>query len=427
MSILIRGARVLTLSAGARPRRGAAMSDLGVLPRSDVLVEGDTIAAVAHTLQTVRATDHVIEANGRVLMPGFVDCHTHACYAGDRLDEWDMRRKGASYLDILSAGGGIISTVRAVRAATPEALEARLRSRLVRMLGEGTTTVEVKSGYGLTRDDELKMLRAIRACTAPPRASTEPGPASGLAPASNVAPPARLPTVVPTALLGHFIDPETPDFVERTLVETLPGVHAEFPGIAVDAFCEQSAWSLADCVRLFERAAGLAHPVRVHADQFNSLGMIREAVRLGAASVDHLEASGPEDLAVLAASPVIGVVLPCCGFHLDGRYANGRALVDAGGALAVATNLNPGSAPCSSMPMAIALAVRHCGLSPAEAIVACTVNAATLLGLADRGTIDPGRRADLIMLRHSDERMLAYEFGGDPVEVVIAGGEIVRG
>ncbi|MBY0262703.1 MAG: amidohydrolase family protein, partial [Phycisphaerales bacterium] len=193
-----------------------------------------------------------------------------------------------------------------------------------------------------------------------------------------------------------------------------------------DADCEKGAWSLADTTRLLKAAADRGHPVRVHADQFNALGMLEAAIDLGARSVDHLEASTPEGLVALARSDTFGVMLPACGFHLDGRYAKGRAFLDAGGKLALATNLNPGSAPCFSMPMVIALAVRHLGLSVAEAIGATTANAASLLGLTDRGHLAPGARADVIMLAHEDERALGAEIGGNPVELVIVNGQIIE-
>lgn len=405
MSLLIRDARVVTPVTGSRPWRGGALGQLTVLDRADVEVRGGRIESVTESGRRERtAPERVIDAAGRVVLPAFIDAHTHLCWAGDRLDEWDMKRRGASYLDILRSGGGIMSTVRAVRAASQEELAAGLLTRLDRVLREGTTTVEVKSGYGLTTADELKMLRAIRDAGA-----SWPG------------------TVVMTALLGHALDPDSSDFVNLTIDETLRAVHAEFPGIAIDAYCEKGAWSVEDCVRLFERARSLGHPIRVHADQFNSLGMVSEAIRLGARSVDHLEASTGDDLRRLGASQAFGVALPCCGFHVDGRYAQGRSLVDAGGALVIATNCNPGSAPCASMPMAIALAVRHCGLTTAEAICATTANAGALLGLEDRGTIEPGMRADLVLLRHTDERMLAYEFGGNPVDMVICAGAVVEG
>ncbi len=386
-------------------RRGtAAMNDLGVVECADVVVEGGIVRSIG-TSSVTGGT--VIDAAGRVLMPGFVDCHTHALWAGDRLDEWEMKRKGAAYLDILKAGGGIMSTVRAVRKATEAELVASLCTRLGWMLREGTTTVEVKSGYGLSTADELKMLRAIAEA-----ARGWPG------------------TVVMTALIGHALDPYADAFVERTIEETLPAVHAEFPGIAIDAFCEKGAWSLEECIRLFERAMELGHPVRVHADQFNALGMTEWASSHGVLSVDHLEATTPETLKELAASGTFGVMLPCAGFHTDGRYGNGREFVGSGGALAVATNVNPGSAPCASVPMAVALSVRMLGLTPSEAISAVTANAGALVGrqvpeIGSRGTIEVGQRADLVLLRHRDERMLAYEFGGNPVEVVVCGGEII--
>lgn len=401
MALHIRNARILTLAGTGRVRRGKTLGDLGVVPSGEVLVEGDTIAAVGPRLDDVPAGAEVIDAGGRVLMPGFVDCHTHACWAGERLDEWERRIGGASYLEILNSGGGIHSTVRAVREATQKQLAANLRDRLGLMLRDGTTTVEVKSGYGLTTEAELKMLRAIR------RASGEwPG------------------TVVPTALLGHAFEGDADSYVRMVIKEMLPEVSREFPGITIDTFCEKGAWPLDGCVRLFEKAQK-HHPVRVHADQFNSLGMVPEAIRLHARSVDHLEASKRDDFIALARSETFGVILPATGFNTDGRYADAGYFVDQGGAVALATNCNPGSAPTHSMPFAIALAVRFCGLSPAEAIAAATINAASLLGFKDRGTIEPGQRADLIVLRHRDERMLAYEIGGNPVDAVICGGAVL--
>jgi len=403
MTLLIRNARVVSLAAGDIPRRGPALAELSVLAAADVLIEGTTIAAVGPAVGG-SATHEVIDAAGRVLLPAFVDCHTHACWAGDRVEEWELKRRGVSYLDLLARGGGILSTVRAVRAATEDELAALTRARLEAMLREGTTTVEIKSGYGLSTAAELKMLRAIRRA-----AAGWPG------------------TVVPTALLGHAIEGDAAKFVAHTIEETLPAISREFPGIAIDAFCEQGAWPVEGCVQLFRRARELGHPIRVHADQFNSLGMIPRALELGARSIDHLEATTDADLAALAAAPsTCGVVLPATGFHTDGRYARAREFVDRGGAIAVATNCNPGSAPTHSMPFAIALAARGCGLTAAEAISAATVNAAALLGFADRGRIAPGLRADLVLLRHRDERMLAYEIGGNPVDLVICGGRVIR-
>jgi len=205
----------------------------------------------------------------------------------------------------------------------------------------------------------------------------------------------------------------------------LPAVSAEFPGVTVDAYCERGAWSLADCLRLFDAALEAGHPVRVHADQFNDLGMIPEAIRRGVRSVDHVEASTPEHLPELAASGVFGVVLPVSGLHLDGRFADGRGFVDAGGALVLATNLNPGSGPAYDLATAVALGVRKCGLTPAEAIAACTANAAALLGFGDLGRIEPGCSADLVLLRYRDETALAHDLGGRHVDAVVCAGEMV--
>ncbi len=400
---LITNARLVT-PRGPGPHRGAAMRDLDIRDRADVLIENGVITAVESSIVPPRGAI-VIDARGRVLMPAFVDAHTHACWAGDRTDEWARKLAGATYLELLKAGGGIMSTVRSVREASQEQLAASLRARLALMLREGTTTVEVKSGYGLSTADELKTLRAIRDAAHD-----------------------FLGTVVSTALIAHAIDADHPSrdaFIETTITETLDAVHAEFPSVAIDAYCEDGAWSFDECVRLFERARSLGHPFRVHADQFNALGMTPWAVEHGAVSVDHLEATTDEDLTILARSETLGVMLPCSGFHTDGRYADGRAFIDAGGALVIATNCNPGSAPTNSMPMAIALAARFNGLAPAEAITACTANAAALLGRDDRGYIAPGARADLVLLRHTDERSLAFEFGGNPVDVVVCGGAII--
>lgn len=410
MSVLIRNARAVTLADGPIPRRGADLGRLTVRPAADVLMQGGVIVSVESGGEmTIPPRARVVEADGRVLLPGFVDCHTHACWAGDRLDEWEMRLRGAAYLDILKAGGGIMRTVDAVRTAQADQLAADLRARLGLMLRAGTTTVEVKSGYGLTTDAELKMLGAVRAVAGAFRG-----------------------TVMPTALLGHAVDPAIRRFTHHVIEHTLPAVHAQFPQIAVDAFCEDGAWSKDDCARLLDAAMASGHPVRVHADQFHALGMTEWMIDRRRASalpmsVDHLEATPGDALRALASSPLFGVMLPVTGFHTDGRYADGRGFVDAGGALAIASNCNPGSSPAFSMPLVIALAVRNLRLSPAEAIAACTVNAAALLNLHDRGVIARGKRADLVLLRHTDERMLACELGDNPVDAVFCAGSLVAG
>ncbi|MEM8756277.1 MAG: imidazolonepropionase [Planctomycetota bacterium] len=341
----------------------------------------------------------VLDAAGRALLPGFVDCHTHACWAGDRLDEWQQKLAGATYLELLEAGGGIMATVRAVRAATRGQLAEGLLDRLNLMLRHGTTTAEVKSGYGLTTADELKMLEAIALAS-----ERWPG------------------TMVPTACIGHAKDPDEPDPVGRTIDETLPAVTAAFPGIAIDAYCERGAWSLEESLRLFDAALEAGHPVRVHADQFTDLGMIPEAIHRSFVSVDHLEATQPEHLKQLAGSNTFGVMLPACTVHLECEPGDGRSFVDAGGSLAIATNYNPGSAPCPSMQLAVALGVRRLGITPDEALTAAALTPAAVLGLDDRGSIRVGQRADLILLNAPDHREVAFSFGANLVDRVWVAG-----
>jgi len=404
--MLIHNARILTLAGEPGPRRSRALRDLNVIDQGWVSIEDGRIAEVesgAPDPRRLRGATDAIDAQGRVLMPAFVDCHTHACWAGDRFDEFEMRLAGVSYLDILKRGGGIMATVRAVRQADEATLTRLLLERLERMMLLGTATVEVKSGYGLSPDDEIKMLRAIRA-------------AAGRSPLR----------IVPTFLGAHAIDRDNPDFVEETITKTLPAVAQEFPKIACDAYCETAAWPLEDCRRLFEEAQALGCPIRVHTDQFNSLGMTRLAVEMGAVSVDHLEAITPRDLEFLARSETIGVMVPCTGFNLDGRYAPARALIDAGGAVAIASNYNPGSAPTPSIPFTIALACRALCMTPAEAIAAAIWNAACVLRLEDEvGSIEIGKRADLQILDMRDERGLAYEFATPGPAMVMIGGKVV--
>ena len=240
MPLLIRNARLLTLAGSAAPRRGKALGDLGLIPSGEVLITDGKITAVGPTVEAPVGTE-AIDAGGRVVMPGFVDCHTHACWAGDRLDEWTMKLNGVPYLEIMKKGGGIHATVNAVREATQKQLAASLRDRLTLMLRDGTTTVEVKSGYGLTTESELKMLRAIRRA-----ASDWPG------------------TVVATALLGHAVEGDDDTYTRMVVKEMLAEISREFPDVAVDAFCETGAWSVEACVKLFEKA-GKHHPIRVHA------------------------------------------------------------------------------------------------------------------------------------------------------------------
>lgn len=406
---LIINARLVTMRSATgdplTPRRGASMRDLGIIERGYLLVREGRIIEVAagDAPRALHAHAQVIDARGRVVLPGFVDCHTHACWAGDRLDEWEQKLAGVPYLDILAAGGGILSTVRSVRATSTQALALALEERALQMAAYGTTTIEVKSGYGLDCATELRMLEAIAQA-----ASRSPV------------------RMVPTFLGAHAIDPECEGFVEQTINQTLATVLAAYPGIAVDGYCEKGSWSVDECVRYFTRATQLGSAVRVHTDQFNSLGMIQAALALGAVSVDHLEAASDADLTAVAKSSTIAVGLPATSFCLGTATIRAREFIDRGGALALATNANPGSAPVRGMPIVISFAVREMKLTPAEALTTVTSNAACVVGLAGEcGSIEKGKSADVVLWPCTDERALGYELSGAlPIQVWSRGVEI---
>lgn len=381
------------------------MNDLGAIESGWVSIQDGRILGVGSgSPPEDMIADVVLDLDNRLVLPAWVDCHTHACWAGSRLSEWESQLAGASYQDILAKGGGILSTVRAVRAQDQVDLTNDLHARVGRMQAFGSGTIEVKTGYGLTTEHELRMLRAIHAVSLDSDA-----------------------LIVGTFLGAHAIDPHQQDFIDLIIEDTLPAVVEEFPGITCDAFLEEGAWSLADTTRLFTRASELGCPLRLHTDQFNSLGGVPMAVEMSARSVDHLEAISSQDINSLADSDTVGVILPASGFHLDGRYAPGRSLIDAGVPLAIATNSNPGSAPTPSIPMAIAIACRHCGLLPAEAITASTWNASCVLGLdSEVGSIEAGKRADLQVIDERNERAIAWEFGAVPPPIVLLRGQPVQ-
>jgi imidazolonepropionase len=399
----IRNARLLTLQ-GSSPRRGTAMRDLGVIERGFVTCANGRVERVGSG-EPEGSWDRVIDARGCVCMPALVDAHAHLCWGGDRWAEWEQIRAGVPYPQILAGGGGILSTVRATRAATREALAEGVAMRLAAMARLGVGATDAKSGYGLEPETEARMLRAI-------------GDAAAGSPM----------LVRRTFLGGHAIPPEDPSWPDRLAREVVPAFAREFPDVAVDAFCERSALGVEACRAILRaaRAAGLAG--RLHTDQFNSMGGAEMAIAEGARTVDHLEAATPETVRAVGASSAIAVILPCSGYALDGRHAPGRALVDAGAAVAIGSNSNPGSAPTVDLRFAMHLAVRHAGLGCAEAIVAATVNAAHAIDAADEvGMLAPGMRANLIVLEDRDERSLVHAFGGPPPSVVMLGGRVLQG
>jgi imidazolonepropionase len=398
--LLVRDLEQLVTPAGNRaPLRGDALGRIEVLENAFVLCEGGRVTATGRMRELAPLEGEVEEfdGSGRCAVPGLVDCHTHACFAGDRVEEFALRAGGAGYEELHAAGGGILSTVRATRAAGEAELRAAVRRHHEWMVRAGTTTFESKSGYGLDRETELASLRAIVA---------EEG--------------------VPTWLGAHAVPPEFEDadsYLDFALAEVLP--EAARLAEAADVFLEQGAFDATQARRYLEacRDAGLA--LRLHGDQFTEQGAVPLAVELAARSVDHLEATGQEGVRVLAASDVVAVLLPVSALFLGRPMPPARALVDAGAAVALATDFNPGSSFCESLPIVCSLACTQLHLSPEEALVACTVNAAHVLGRADRiGRAAPGYDADLILLEVPDWRHLAYHLGGDVVATVIRHGEV---
>jgi imidazolonepropionase len=368
-----------------------------VIEQAFVLCEDGAVTATGpmRDLPALRGDVQEVDGRGLCAIPGMVDCHTHACFAGDRVEEFALRAGGATYEELHGRGGGIMATVRATRAAGEDGLRRAVERHRAWMLAAGTTTFEGKSGYGLDRETELASLRAIRA-------------AGG----------------IPTWLGAHAVPPEFDDsdaYLDYALTEVLP----EAAGLAeaADVFVERGAFDARQARRYLAacRDAGLA--LRLHGDQFTEQGAVEVAIELRARSIDHLEATGDAGVRALAVSDVASVLLPASALFLARPMPPGRALADAGAIVALATDFNPGSAFCESLPLVCSLAATQLGLAPAEALAACTVNAAHVLGRADRlGRLAPGYAADLVLLDVPDWRYLAYHLGGQVVAGVIVGG-----
>jgi imidazolonepropionase len=398
--LLVRDLVQLVTPAGREaPLRREALGQVEVVEDGFVLCEDGLIVAVGRMddLPRIRDCDE-IDGRGFCAIPGLVDCHTHACFGGDRVEEFALRAAGATYEELHAAGGGILATVRATRASSETELREAVRRHRGWMLRSGTTTFEAKSGYGLDRETELASLRAIAA---------EGG--------------------VPTWLGAHAVPPEFADadaYVDFALAEVLPAASALAE--AADVFVEEGAFDADQARRYLAacREAGLAP--RLHGDQFTERGAVTLAIELEARSIDHLEATGRDGVRALARSDVSAVLLPASALYLGRPMPPARALVDAGAAVALATDFNPGSAYCDSLSIVCSLACTQLELSPAEALAACTVNAAHVLARAGRiGRIAPGYRADFVLLDAPDWRHLAYHLGGDLVAVVVRQGELV--
>ena len=409
--------QLLTLAGG--PQRGKELGRLGILADGALLIRDETIAALGTSQQLLAAypDEPRLDVHGHVLMPGLVDPHTHLIWAGDRAAEFEMRLEGKTYLQILAAGGGILSTVRAVRAASLQDLKAQTRTRALSLLRHGVTTAEAKTGYGLQAASELAQMQALLELDAE-------GPLE----------------IIPTYLGAHAIAPEYKDdpqaYTDLLCQQMLPELRSWYAAHAagrtlpfVDVFCETGAFTLAQSRSILQTAKALGFPLKIHADEFDNLGGASLAAELGAASADHLVKTSPADIQALANSDTVAVALPCTPFGLaDAHYTPAQAILAADGLLALASDINPGTAWCENMQFVMALACRYLRLTPAQAIAAATINAAAAIQCAQRvGSLEVGKQADLLVLAVDDYRQLGYRFGGNLVQKVIKRGRFVIG
>jgi imidazolonepropionase len=417
VNLVIENARqLLTIASPEGPRRGAAMSELGLIEDGAVAVRGDRVVMVGSTkevLAQLEGTAQRIDASGKVVMPGYVDPHTHVVFAGDRAAEFELRLQGATYLEIMAAGGGIMNSVRATRAASLKELVAQSQQRLHRMLALGTTTAEAKTGYGLDTENELKMLEAIRLLD-------ESHPVD----------------LIPTFLGAHAVPAEyqgrAEEYVNLVIEEMLPlvktrGHIVDSKPFFCDVFCEGGAFSLEQSKRILEKAKEVGMGLKIHADEFTSLGGAALAAELGATSADHLACTPQEEMELLAESGAVAVLLPGTPFGLgEAHYPSARRMIELEVPVALATDLNPGTCYCESMPFIMALASRQMGMTPAETIVAATINAAHAIAMGHEvGSLEVGKMADLLILDVPDYRHLVYRFGTNPVDTIVKAGRVI--
>jgi len=410
MSLLIRGGHQVATPRGSAALRGADLARLDLMPGAVVRAEGGVISFVGEPEQHDRLFPpplDILEADGGCILPGFVDPHTHPVWAGSREDEFNRRLRGVSYMEIAKSGGGINATVRATRAASGDELLTGTMTRLDTFLGHGTTTLEAKSGYGLDLDTELRMLEVI-------------AEADRRHPVDLIA----------TCLAAHEVPPEhrgDPDvFVDRLVEEIHPGIARRGLAEAVDVFCEHGVFDIAQTRRLLADADEHGWRIHLHADELTPLGGAELAVEMGALSADHLVCVTEPGIGALADSQTVAVLLPGTSFFLRSKYAPARRLIEAGCAVALATDCNPGSSPTESMPAILALACLEMGLSVEEAVAAATLNAAAAIDRAAQiGSVEEGKRADLVVLGAPSYHHLVYHYGVNPVRHVVKGGRVV--
>lgn len=404
--------QLLTLrNTSPTPRRGEALGDLGLIPNGALAVGDGRILAVGSLAEVEAAVTPAadcifLDAERSVVMPGYVDCHTHTVFAHFRLEEYEWRLQGRAYAEIAKAGGGIAKSVSDLRAMGEEELLAVSRRRLNGCIANGTTTIEIKSGYGLDLEHELKQLRVIR------RLAT-------ISPA----------TIVPTFCGAHSIPTEYADnrdeFIDILIEVMIPAVSSQGLAEYIDIFCETGVFSVLEAERILRSGIQSGLKARLHADELSDTGGADLAVRLGAVSADHLTKISPENIRRLADSPIIAVLLPGTSFGLPSlEFAPAREMIEKGVAIALASDFNPGSSPSESMSMMIAIACSHMKLTPAEAVAAATYNSAFVVGRErEVGSLEVGKRADFLHLACEDYREIPYRFGINPVRNVFIAGK----
>jgi len=410
VDLLITGIGELVTATGAEPAGGAALGEVQRVSDAAVAISAGVIVGVGPAAEICAAYEgeRLVNAGGFVVLPGFVDAHTHPVFVGTREGEFEQRLAGKSYVEIAAAGGGINSSVLGVREASKEVLLAKLLVRLDRFLALGTTTVEAKTGYGLSLEDELKCLEVIRDAAA--------------------AHPVEL---VPTFLGAHDYPPEftdrKPQYVDLLLEEMLPAVAESGLAEYADIFTESHVFGIEDSRRIMGRASELGFKLRLHVDQLSPLGGAQLAAELGADSADHLECISEEGIEALGAAGVVPILCPLVPLFIgQSEEAPGRRIVDAGLAPAIATDFNPGSCYVQSLPEALSWAALRYGLSAAECLVAATKNAACSLRRGEtHGTLEVGKQADLILTDLPKLEHLTYELGRSPVSAVLKRGELV--
>jgi len=409
-NIIIRNAAQVVTCSGFSGKRGSEMSDLQVIENGTVIVTGGIISHVLQPGEPLPVNEQeyeVIHAEGKALLPGFVDPHTHFVFGGYREEEFSWRMRGDSYMDIMQRGGGIVNTTRATREATEEELFASGRQRLDTMMHLGITTVEGKSGYGLDRETERKQLRVMRRLNE-----------------------THAMDVIPTFMGAHATPAEWKGredaFIDFNIREMFPLIAKEGLAEAVDIFCEKGVFSLEQSRRYLTAARDHGFSLKMHADEIAPLGGAELAAELRCLSADHLLQASDAGIRAMAEAGVVATLLPLTAFTLRKPYARGRAMIDAGCCVALATDLNPGSSFTASVPLLFALACIYMQLSPEEAVTAFTINSAAALNHAGSiGSIDVGKKGDLVLLQFPSYKFLPYHVGMNIVETVIKRGKIV--